>query len=107
MPPPFRPQARRGCETSLSPFVNMSDDPRQEVFADGITEEIITALSRFRDLHVLARSTVFQYKGKAVDIRRLGRDLEVQYVVEGSVRRAGDLVRATAQLIDTETGMHL
>ncbi len=97
----------RGPSIAVLPFVNISNDPRQEVFSDGITEEIITALSRFRDLHVLARSTIFQHKGMAVDIRRLGRDLEVRYVVEGSVRRAGDIVRVAAQLIDAETGMHL
>ncbi len=97
----------RGPSVAVLPFVNMTDDPKHEVFSDGITEEIITALSRFRDLHILARSTVFQYKGEAVDIQELARSLEIDYFLEGSVRRAGDTVRVTAQLIDGKSGMHL
>lgn len=88
-------------------FTNLSDDAEQEYFADGITEDIITALSNVRTFTVLARNSTFVYKGKSVDVRKVGRDLEVRYVIEGSVRRAGDRVRVTAQLIDTTTGDHL
>lgn len=92
---------------AVLPFQNMSDDPEQEYFADGIVEEIITALSRFRSLLVIARNTSFTYKGKAVDIKQVGRELGVRYVLEGSVRKAGGRVRITGQLIDAETGAHL
>ena len=97
----------RGPSVAVLPFVNMTNDAGHEVFSDGITEEIITALSRFRDLHILARSTIFQYKSDAVDIQELGRELNIDYFLEGSVRRAGDAVRVTAQLIDGKSGMHL
>ena len=85
----------------------MSGDPKQEYFSDGLTEDILTELSRAHDLHVLARNTTFQYKGKAVDVSKLGRELGVRYVLEGSVRRSGDDLRVTAQLIDAETGAHI
>ena len=88
-------------------FDNMSGDPEQEYFSDGITEDIITALSKHRWLSVIARNTSFGYKGRPVDIRRLADELGADYVVEGSVRRAGDRIRVSAQLIDTETGNHL
>jgi adenylate cyclase len=87
-------------------FENMSGDPEQEYFADGISEDIITELSRFSDLFVIARNSSFQYKGKAVDLRRVGRELGVRYVLEGSVRRSEDRVRINAQLIDAGTGIH-
>ena len=85
----------------------MSDDPEQDYFADGIVEEIITALSRMRWLFVIARNSSFTYKGRAVDVKQVGRELGVRYVLEGSVRKAGNKVRITGQLIDTSTGAHL
>ena len=85
----------------------MSGDPEQEYFADGMVEEIITALSRIRWLFVIARNSSFTYKGQNVDVKRVGRELGVRYVLEGSVRKAGGRVRITAQLIETETGAHL
>jgi adenylate cyclase len=84
----------------------MSGDPAQEYFSDGITEDIITELSRFSELFVIARNSSFQYKGKSPDIRQVGRELGVRYVLEGSTRRGGDRVRITAQLIDAATGAH-
>jgi adenylate cyclase len=89
------------------PFQNMSGDPEQEYFADGMVEEIITALSRIRWLFVIARNSSFTYKGRAIDVKQVGRELGVRYVLEGSVRKAGDRVRITAQLIDAQTGAHL
>jgi adenylate cyclase len=88
------------------PFVNLGGDPQQDYFSDGVTEDIITELSRFSELLVIARNSSFQYKGKAVDIRQVGRELAVRYVLEGSVRRSGDRIRITAQLIDAATGVH-
>jgi len=92
---------------AVLPFDNMSGDTDQEYFSDGITEDIITELSRFRTLFVIARNSSFAFKGQKVDITEVGRKLGVQYVVEGSVRKAGDRVRVTAQLIDAATGRHL
>jgi adenylate cyclase len=92
---------------AVLPFANMSGDPEQEYFADGMVEEIITALSRIRWLFVIARNSSFTYKGQAVDVKRVGRELGVRYVLEGSVRKAGVRVRITAQLIEAETGAHL
>jgi adenylate cyclase len=92
---------------AVMPFNNMSGDQDQEYFADGITEDLITELSRFNDLIVIARNSTFQYKGKPTDIRVIGRELGVRYVLEGSVRRAGDRVRLTAQLINAEDGSHI
>lgn len=89
------------------PFVNMSGDPEQQYFADGITEDIITALSRHRWFFVIARNTSFTYKDHAVDIKKIAADLGVRYVLEGSVRKVGDRVRITGQLIDAETNAHL
>jgi adenylate cyclase len=87
-------------------FTNMSGDPDQDYFSDGITEDIITGLSRFSELFVIARNSSFQYKGRSPDIRQVGRELSVRYVLEGSIRRAGDRVRIAAQLIDAVTGAH-
>jgi TolB-like protein/class 3 adenylate cyclase len=92
---------------AVLPFQNMSGDPEQEYFTDGMVEEIITALSRIRWLFVIARNSSFTYKGQTVDVKQVGRELGVRYVLEGSVRKAGGRVRITGQLIDTETGAHL
>ncbi|TJV30089.1 MAG: hypothetical protein E5Y16_22305 [Mesorhizobium sp.] len=92
---------------AVLPFVNMSGDPEQEYFSDGITEDIITELSRFRSLSVIARNSSFTYKGRSMKIPDVARDLGVTYVLEGSVRRAGNRLRITAQLIDAETGSHV
>jgi adenylate cyclase len=92
---------------AVLPFANMSGDPEQEYFADGMVEEIITALSRIRWLFVIARNSSFTYKGQAVDVKQVGRELRVRYVLEGSVRQAGNRVRITGQLIDAVTGAHL
>ena len=92
---------------AVLPFANLSGDPAQEYFADGIVEEIITALSRMRWLFVIARNSSFTYKGRAVDVKQVGRELGVRYVLEGSVRTAADRVRITGQLIDAGTGAHL
>ena len=88
-------------------FTNMSGDPEQEYFADGMVEDIITALSRIRWLFVIARNSTFAYKGQAIDVRRFGRELGVRYLLEGSVRKAGQRVRVTAQLIDATSGAHV
>src|SRR6202047_874276 len=85
----------------------MSGDPGQDYFVDGMVEEIITALSRIRWLFVLARNSSFTYKGQAVDVKQVGRELGVRYVLEGSVRKGGNRVRITGQLIDAATGAHL
>jgi adenylate cyclase len=92
---------------AVLPFQNMSGDAEQEYFADGIVEEIITALSRFHQLFVIARNSSFTYKGRAVDVKQVGRELGVRYVLEGSVRKAGNRLRITGQLIDASTGNHL
>jgi TolB-like protein len=92
---------------AVLPFTNMSGDPEQEYFADGMVEEIITALSRIRWLFVIARNSSFTYKGQAVDVKQVGRELGVRYVLEGSVRKGGNRVRITGQLIDAVTGTHL
>ena len=92
---------------AVLPFQNMSGDPDQDYFADGMVEEIITALSRMHWLFVIARNSSFTYKGRAVDVKQIGRELGVRYVLEGSVRKAGNRVRITGQLIDASTGVHL
>jgi adenylate cyclase len=92
---------------AVLPFQNMSGDPEQEYFADGMVEEIITALSRIRWLFVIARNSTFTYKGQTIDVKQVGRELGVRYVLEGSVRKGGGRVRITAQLIEAETGAHL
>jgi TolB-like protein len=92
---------------AILPFTNMSGDPEQDYFADGMVEDITTALSRSKSLFVIARNSSFTYKGKAVDIKQVGRELGVRYVLEGSVRKSGNRVRITGQLIDAATGNHL
>jgi adenylate cyclase len=92
---------------AVLPFQNMSGDPEQEYFADGMVEEIITALSRIRWLFVIARNSSFVYKGRATDIKQVGRELGVRYVLEGSVRKAGSRIRITGQLIDSTTSAHI
>jgi TolB-like protein/class 3 adenylate cyclase len=92
---------------AVLPFQNMSGDPEQEYFADGVVEDIITALSRFKSLFVIARNSSFTYRGKAVDVKQVGRELGVRYVLEGSVRKSGKRVRIVGQLIDARTGGHL
>ncbi len=92
---------------AVLPFQNMSGDPEQDYFADGMVEDIITALSRFKALFVIARNSSFTYKGRAVDVKQVGRELGVRYVLEGSVRKAANRVRITGQLVDTATGAHL
>jgi adenylate cyclase len=91
---------------AVLPFTNVSGDPEQEYFADGIVEDIITELARFSELFVIARNSAFQYKGKATDVRQVGRELGVRYVLEGSVRKSGNRLRISTQLIDTSTGAH-
>jgi TolB-like protein/Tfp pilus assembly protein PilF len=96
-----------GTSIAVLPFQNMSGDPEQEYFADGMVEDIITGLSRIKWLFVIARNSSFVYKGHAVDIKQVGRELGVRYVLEGSVRKAGNRVRITAQLLETQTGVHM
>ena len=104
---PPAPVDTKRPSVAILPFANMSGDPEQRYFSDGITEDIITELSRFRQLKVVARNSSFRYRDLDVDIRRVGRELGVNYVVEGSVRRLGKRLRITAQLIDGATGSHL
>ena len=92
---------------AVLPFQNMSGDAEQEYFADGITEDILTELSRFRELFVISRNSAFVYKGRQVNVQKVAKELGVQYIVEGSVRKAGSRVRITVQLIDAETDSHL
>ena len=101
MPLPDKPSI------AVLPFQNLSGDPEQEYFADGMVEEIITALSRIRWLFVIARNSSFTYRGQVVDVKRVGRELGVRYLLEGSVRKGGGRLRITAQLIEAETGAHL
>jgi adenylate cyclase len=91
---------------AVLPLTNLSGDKEQEYFSDGITEDIITELSRFSELFVIARNSSFTYKGKSVDVRQVGRELGVRYILEGSVRRSGERVRITGQLVDATTGVH-
>ena len=102
---PFSPPDKPAV--AVLPFDNMSGDPAQVYFSDGITEDVITELSRFRELLVIARNSSFAFRGKAADVREIGRTLGAGYVVEGSVQRAGDRVRITGQLVDAATGAHL
>jgi len=106
---PSVPEAAVADRPSIAvlPFTNMSNDAEQEYFSDGVTEDLITDLSRLSGLLVIARNTVFTYKGRAVDIRQVAQELGVRYVLEGSVRRSGDRVRINAQLIDAESGGHV
>jgi adenylate cyclase len=109
VPPPEPARLALPDKPSIAvlPFQNMSGDPEQEYFVDGMVEDIITGLSRIKWLFVIARNSSFAYKGRAVDIRQVGRDLGVRYVLEGSVRKAGNRLRITGQLIEAETGAHL
>src|SRR5712692_8085616 len=108
-PPAARPALALPDKPSIAvlPFTNMGGDPEQEYFADGMVEEIITALSRLRWLFVIARNSSFAYKGRAVDVKQVGRELGVRYVLEGSVRKSANRVRITGQLIDSATGAHI
>ena len=106
-PPKTKPAKRTLATVAVLPFDNMSDDSEQEYFADGITEDLLTALSYDQNLAVVARNSTFAYKGRASDIRTIARELDATHIVEGSVRRAGTQVRVTAQLIDAETGHHI
>jgi adenylate cyclase len=99
--------AAMGSSIVVLPFANISGEAEQEFFADGLTEDILTELSRFKHLFVISRNTAFKYKGRAVDVRQVARELSVQYVVEGSVRKAGNRVRVTVQLIDAEADRHV
>jgi adenylate cyclase len=92
---------------AVLPFANMSNDPEQEFFADGIAEDIITALSRYPSLFVIARNSCFTFKGRAVDVKQVGRELGVRYVLEGSLRKSGNRIRVTAQLVEAGTGNHV
>jgi len=101
LPLPDRPSI------AVLPFTNIGGDPEQEYFADGLVEDIITALSRVRSFFVIARNSSFTYKGRAVDVRRVSRELGVRYVLEGSIRKAGGRVRIVGQLVDGTTGHHV
>jgi adenylate cyclase len=92
---------------AVLPFANMSSDPEQEFFADGISEDVITALSRYPSLFVISRNSSFTYKGRSVDVKQIGRELGVRYVLEGSLRKSGNRIRVTAQLVEAETGRHV
>ena len=107
MPESESAPATRQSTIAVLPFDNMSGDPEQEYFSDGITEDIITELSRFRELQVMARNSSFYYTGQAINIQDVGRELNVSYVVEGSVRKAGKRVRVTVQMVDVESGAHV
>ena len=108
-PPGTRPSLPLPDKPSIAvlPFTNLSGDPEQDYFADGIVEEIIIGLSRIKWIFVIARNSSFAYRGKAMDVKQVGRELGVRYLLEGSVRKSGDHVRIAAQLIDTETGAHI
>jgi adenylate cyclase len=114
--PPAAPTSQSGVaalalpdkpSVAVLPFANMSSDPEQEFFADGIAEDVITALSRYPSLFVIARNSSFTYKGRAVDVKQIGRELGVRYVLEGSLRKSGNRIRVTAQLVEAETGRHV
>ena len=109
--PANRPSHRHTPAPRLSivvlPFTNLSNDPEQEYFADGITDDLTTDLSRIADSFVIARNTAFTYKGKSLDAKEVARELGVRYVLEGSVRRAGEQVQINAQLIDANSGTHV
>jgi TolB-like protein len=106
-PPISQPAVAPRLSIVVLPFANLSNDPEQQYFADGITEDLTTDLSRIGGSFVIARSTAFTYKGKPIDAKQIGRELGVRYLLEGSVRRSGQQVRVNAQLVDTETGAHL
>jgi len=104
---PAQPYAAARLSIVVLPFANLSNDPQQEYFADGITEDLTTDIARIQGSLVIARNTAFTYKGKPIDAKRIGRDLGVRYVLEGSVQRSGNQVRINVQLVDAETGAHL
>jgi adenylate cyclase len=106
-PPKAQPAQSDKPSIAVLAFNNMSGDPEQEYFSDGISEDIITDLSKLSELYVIARNSTFTYKGKPVDVKQVGRELGVRYILEGSVRKAGGRVRVTGQLIDTESGAHV
>jgi adenylate cyclase len=106
-PAKAKPTGRERLSIAVLPFNNMSADPEQEFLADGISEDIITGLSKIRWFLVIARNSTFTYKGQAVDIKQVAKELGVRYVLEGSVRKAGSRIRVTAQLIDATTGLHV
>ncbi|HEX5477394.1 MAG TPA: winged helix-turn-helix domain-containing tetratricopeptide repeat protein [Burkholderiales bacterium] len=106
-PPAHAPELPERPSIAVLPFLNLSGDPGQDYFADGVVEDIISALSRIRWLFVIARNSSFTYKGRAVDVKQMGRELGVRYVLEGSVRKAANRIRITGQLIDATTGAHL
>jgi adenylate cyclase len=106
-PAPRAPALPKKPSIAVLPFNNLSGGAEQEYFSDGITEDIITELSRFRSLFVIARNSSFAYRGATVDVRRVGRELGVRFVVEGSVRKLGNRIRLTVQLVDAETGSHV
>jgi TolB-like protein len=106
-PPKLFPALPTRPSIAVLPFVNLSLDPEQEYFADGVVEDITMALSRFHWLFVIARNSSFTYKGRAIDVKQVGRELGVRYVLEGSVRKAGNRIRIAGQLIDAATGAHL
>ena len=103
----MKPEPPAHLSIVMLPFANLSGDPGQDCFADGITENLTTELSRVRDSFVIARNTAFTYKGKSVDAKEIGNELGVRYVLEGSVQRDGARVRVNAQLIDADSGAHL
>ena len=107
--PPFSPLLPLPDKPSIAvlPFTNMSSDPEQEYFSDGLTEDLITDLSKFSGLFVIARNSTFAYKGQAVNVEEVGREFGVRYVLEGSTRKAADRVRVTAQLVEAATSHHL
>src|SRR5262245_22978898 len=99
--------ASERASVAVLPFSNLNDDPKQDYFADGLVEDIITGLSRFKSLFVIARNSSFTYKGKTVDVKLVGHELGARYLVEGSVRRTGKRLRVTVQLLDATSGHHL
>jgi adenylate cyclase len=105
--PIYRPAVVPRLSIVVLPFTNLRNDPDEQYFADGITEDLTTDLSRIADMFVIARNTAFTYKGKSIDAKQVGRELGVRYLLEGSVRRSGQQVRVNAQLVDAETGAHL
>ena len=104
---PVQPYSAPRLSIVVLPFANLSNDPEQEYFADGITEDLTTDIARIQGSQVLARNTAFTYKGKPFDAKQIGRELGVRYVLEGSVQRSGNQVRINVQLVDAETGAHL
>src|SRR6202011_2370736 len=104
---PPSPAAAPHVSIVVLPFANMGGDPEQDYFVDGVTESLTTDLSRVNGAFVIARNTAFTFKGRPVDVKKLGRELNVRYVLEGSVQRAGNRLRVNVQLVDAETGNHL